>query len=91
MTLNACATIQFSTSDNFINSQYAYDEPHQGFLFGLVEATDPVNIGAICGTRKFQAFTSKETFLDGLGQVVTYGLYSPMNAMIYCQDTAKAP
>lgn len=53
------------------------------FLGGLI-GSHSVNVDQICGSRGVKQMQTQDTFLDGLLQVLTFGIYFPRTAKVWC-------
>ncbi len=63
---------------------------HHDFVFGLVEASDPVPLDAICPAG-YAVVESEMTFVNGLVQLVTGALYDPQSVTVICSAAGPPP
>ncbi|HTP51039.1 MAG TPA: hypothetical protein VMK42_10100 [Anaeromyxobacteraceae bacterium] len=61
----------------------AYDGWHSDVVWGLVEVSDPVDVPKLC-PNGFARIESQLTFVQGLVQYLTIGLYNPQNVTVTC-------
>lgn len=65
----------------------AYDEWHHDFIFGLVEATAPVNVTQAC-PNNFSVVEHEMTFVNGLVRALTGGwIWTPLTVKVTCSAT----
>jgi hypothetical protein len=64
----------------------AYTTWHNDFAWGLVEVSPPEDVSKAC-PQGYGLVKSEESFLAGLVNTVTIGIYNPSDVLIYC--TAK--
>jgi len=55
------------------------------FIFWGIGQTNKINPNEICGTKGVSNISTEHTFVDGLLQGITYGIYYPMTYRIYCK------
>ena len=60
---------------------------HHGGIFGLVEFSSPVNLDAACSTGVSYVH-QKSSFLTGLVQTITQGIYTPQVVTVHCKSGA---
>jgi len=65
-----------------------YDEWHHDFIFGLVEATDPVNVSQPC-PNNVSVVEHEMTFVNGLVRVLTLQIYTPLTVRVTCATTKE--
>jgi hypothetical protein len=56
---------------------------HHGVVFGLVEISEPENVSKAC-PGGFALARSEESFVAGLVNAITLGIYNPTNVYVYC-------
>ena len=56
---------------------------HHGAVYGLVEASDPVDVPKICPDG-YARIESQQSFVNGLVQCLTFGLYNPQEVAVTC-------
>ena len=81
--LSACATQQFSVSGNAGGS--AKMEDSQTFFLSGIGQTQTVDAAKVCGgASKVRAVEVVANPLDLLLGAVTFGIYTPRTAKVYC-------
>ncbi len=65
-----------------------YKKWHNDFVYGLAEGSDPVDVKQICpeGVARIE---SEETFVNGLVNVLTIGIYNPQEVTVTCVASSK--
>ncbi len=63
---------------------------HNGFFWGIVEHSPQVPVAQIC-PGGYAVVASEESFLNGLLQGVTWGLYAPQTVSVTCSASGNAP
>jgi len=63
-----------------------YDEWHHDFIFGLVEATEPVNVSQAC-PNNISVVEHEMTFVNGLVRVLTLNIWTPLTVKATCAAT----
>jgi len=61
----------------------AYDGWHSDVVWGLAEVSDPVDVPKLC-PGGFARIESQLTFVQGLVQYITFGIYNPQNVTVTC-------
>ena len=82
--ITGCAQTKFNVHDRDDELTATYDSPQHYFIGGLGQQKniDPV---AICGeAEKVARVETQTTFLNGLIANVTFGIYTPQQARVYC-------
>ena len=84
MSMTAClrTTVNLSPENGIVT----FKERQSFFLFGLAPSEQRVNASYMCPDAKLTKFESKTTFLDGLLQGVTIGIYSPKTLVAWCKS-----
>ena len=58
----------------------------QAFFVGGIGQTKTINAAEVCGgADKVQKVESQTTFLNGVLQLVTFSIYTPRQARVYCK------
>lgn len=87
--MSGCATQSFSingTTDN----EPTYEDMQHFFVSGLVQEQD-VNAAEICGgAEKVVKVESHHSFINGVLGVLTYGIYTPRDARVYCKSDKES-
>ncbi len=66
-----------------------YDEKwHHGFVWGIAEVSGPYDLQKVC-PNGWAEITTETSFLNGLVDAVTYGIYSPQTVTIRCTAGAS--
>jgi hypothetical protein len=83
--LTACSTqrIYMDTEDR-TTSRDSYEKSQPFFIAGLGQTVE-FDSNQACGKRKPAIVETKQTFVDGLLGVVTFGIYTPRTLQIYCK------
>jgi hypothetical protein len=69
----------------------AQDESwHHGLVWGIVELTPPLEVARLC-PNGWARVEQEETFLNGLAQAVTSGIYAPQTTRVFCSSQGEAP
>lgn len=84
--LSGCATVT-ATPDGQpkLVSEANYEESQAFFIGGLIPSKNVVDTQAVCpsGVRQVQTQT---TFVNGLLRLVTFNIYAPRTARVWCQQ-----
>lgn len=85
--LASCANQKVILSDNMERDFLpAYKQDQTFFLSGVAQKVE-VPLKQICGSNeKTHSFEVRQSFVNGLLHSLTYGIYSPREAAIYCVD-----
>jgi hypothetical protein len=72
----------------YVNDQPATPDPaattwHHNVVFGLVEVSPPEDVNKAC-PQGYAAVKSEQSFVAGLVNILTIGLYNPTDVLIYC-------
>lgn len=82
--LSACATQTFTLQDSPADIE-PKQEDMQTFFIGGIGQEQAINAAEICGgADKVAKIEAKERFWDGVLGLVTYGIYTPRTAKVYC-------
>lgn len=85
---SGCATQSFEIAGGN-NSGDPDQEIMQPFLISGIGQTQEVNAAEICGgVENVAKVESYHSFLDGLLGTLTYGIFTPRQAKIYCTKSA---
>jgi hypothetical protein len=78
-----CSTQTFQMNQgNAVNPQ---KDEYQHFFIGGIGQEKSMNAAEICGgADKVGKVETELTFLNGLLGVITYGIYTPRTARVYC-------
>lgn len=83
--MTACATVTITPEGQpKTAADPSFQETQSFFLWGLVPASQTIDVVEICpdGVRQMQAQT---TFVNGLLGGLTFGIYSPRTAKVWCE------
>jgi hypothetical protein len=61
-----------------------FEQRQDFFLWGLVGESH-IDVRTVCAPGKVAQMQSQLTFVDGLLNVVTLGIYSPQSARVWCK------
>jgi hypothetical protein len=81
--LTGCFHIRY-TNDAPVAAEPAQKNWHHDVVFGLVEVSDPENVTKAC-PNGFGLVKSEESFVAGLVNGLTLGIYNPSDVIIYCK------
>ena len=82
--LSACSTQRFNVNPNPIVADEPSYEGTNHFLFWGLGQTQTMNPGSACGPQGVNRIEAKETFLNGLLNALTFGIYAPRQYAVYC-------
>jgi hypothetical protein len=80
--LTGCFHIRY-TNDGSAMAEPVQRNWHHNAVFGLVEVSEPENVSRACPDGFAQA-RSEQSFVAGLLQALTLGIYNPTDVQIYC-------
>lgn len=83
--LSSCATQRFYVSDNPVKGDADQDKMHHFFVGGIGQ-TQEINAKKVCKGKDVSHVETQLSFLDGLLGGITYGIYTPRTAKVYCKD-----
>jgi hypothetical protein len=83
--LNGCATQSFQINSAIAPAQPTYED-RQAFFIGGLGQTQTLNVKETCGgdTGKIARVEAEQTFLDGFLGFLSWGIYTPRMARVYC-------
>lgn len=82
--VTGCAQQSFVMSQGA--SQPAVEESHHFFIDGLAQEKE-IDAAAVCGSAdKVSRVEVQKTFVNGLLGVVSFGIYTPREARVYCKS-----
>jgi hypothetical protein len=68
-----------------------YDEKwHSGLIVGIAELSGPYDLSKIC-PNGWAEIKTETSFLNGLVQAVTWGIYNPQSVTVRCAGSPAAP
>ena len=80
--LTGCFHIRY-TNDGPPTADPAQKGWHHDVVFGLVEVSEPENVSRACPDG-FALARSDQSFVAGLVQALTVGIYNPTDVQIHC-------
>lgn len=85
--LTACVTATIRPQGGAPTAKEAsYSESQSFFLWGLAPKKKTVNVEEICKGKKVSQLQTQHSFLDGFLGAITFGIYAPRTARVWCQD-----
>lgn len=89
LALTGCAKQSFYFKDN-INGTPAKEETHHFFISGLGQKKN-IDAAEVCGgIDKVSRTETQLTFMNGILNVLTFGIYTPREATVYCSNNKLA-
>ena len=82
--LVGCAQTKFNLQERDDSATAKYDSPQHYFIYGIGQQKnlDPI---AICGSiDRIKRVETQTTFINGLIASLTFGIYTPYQARVYC-------
>jgi Bor protein len=87
LVLSGCYTTTLTRGASTAPAQFEYDEKwHHGFVAGIAEVSGPYNLARIC-PRGWAEIKTETSFLNGLVEAVTSGIYAPQTITVRCAAT----
>lgn len=85
--LSGCATVTI-TPDGApkTSSTPTYEQTQDFFLWGLVPDKQTVDVVEICGDANVRQLQTQDTFVNGLLGALTFGIYAPRTARVWCEE-----
>ena len=84
LALAGCQTQQFTITGNRVPTVPAY-EGRSDFIFWGLGQTKVMDPKEICANRGgVKAVETRHTFIDGVANSITFGIYAPRSYAIYC-------
>jgi len=84
--ITGCATQQFSIGRKGPVRRQPDEERWQHFfVYQLVPTSQSIDATAVCGRDGVAYVETEKTFLNGLSEVATIGIYNPRTARIWCR------
>jgi len=82
--LTGCAQQAFTVKDNFPSAPPRQTTTHHFFLHGIGQQKT-IDAASVCGgPDKVVRTEVQQTFLNSLLAYVTFGIYTPREARVYC-------
>jgi hypothetical protein len=83
--LGACSTVTIRPSGNIkLTREPNFENQYSFWLWGLVN-DHTVDVKQACGKKTPVQLQATDTFVDGLVGVVTFGIYTPRTAKVWCE------
>lgn len=83
--LTACSATTIRTdSAKRVDTTPTYQETQKYYLFGLI-GENHINTTEICQGKSVKQMQSQTTFMNGLVEILTLGIYSPKTARVWCE------
>jgi hypothetical protein len=83
--MGACSTVTIRPSGNTkLSSEPNFENQYPFWLFGLVN-DHTVDVQQACGKKTPVQVQATDTFVDGLVGIVTFGIYTPRTAKVWCE------
>ena len=83
LALAGCSTQQFTLQGTKVPTVPSY-EGTSTFIFWGLGQTKVMDPKEVCGCRGVKAIETRYTFLDGVANWITWGIYAPHGYAIYC-------
>lgn len=83
LALAGCQTQQFTIAGTKVPTVPTY-EGTSAFVFWGLGQTKTMDPKEICGGKGVRAVETKHTFIDGVANWITFGIYAPRNYAVYC-------
>ena len=83
LALAGCSTQQFTIKGTAVPTVPSY-EGTSTFIFWGLGQTKTLDPKEVCGAKGVKAIETRYTFLDGLANTITGGIYAPHGYAIYC-------
>jgi len=81
---SGCATVTItSNSAEKLSTAPTYEQRKPFFMYGLIR-NHSIDVKAICGERLVVQMQTQDTFVDRLLALVTFGVYTPRTARVWC-------
>ena len=81
----ACYTTRIHTGVAAVGpSRFAEDKLHHTVVFGIAEASEPVDLEAACPRSTWAEMREEQTFANGVVGALTSSLYTPRTYTIMC-------
>jgi len=87
--LSACTKIHFDQAEPVIeNPEQSQSAWHHNMAFSLVEVSQPVDLGAKCGSNGWESVKTETSFLNGLIGWIPYvsAIWTPKTVTVQCQS-----
>jgi hypothetical protein len=78
-----CYHHTYNLGDRNPEAEPSVERWHDHFLFGTIDADDPVDVAEVCQAGAFRV-EDQQTALNGLVSVATLGIYTPRKEKVVC-------
>lgn len=84
--LAGCANQRFNVGGELAVAPTAKSEDSQSFFVSGIGQKQTIDASKVCGgATKVEGVAVEQTFMDGLLGLVTFGIYTPRTARVYCK------
>ncbi len=84
--LAGCAQTKFNLQENSDGAVATYDRAQPYFISGLGQQKN-IDPGEICGgDDNIVRVETQTTFINGLLGAITFGIFTPQQARVYCRN-----
>lgn len=83
LSLSACYHHTYTLSDHDPEPTASFERWHDHFLFGSVDADDPIDVNGNCPVGGFR-IEDRQTPLNALVAIGTLGIYTPRKEELVC-------
>lgn len=84
--LAGCSTQRFNVGGKVDDTSIASETKMHSFFISGIGQTKTVDAAAICGSaNNVISVQAKQSFVNGLLGVVTFGIYTPREYSVYCK------
>ena len=85
LSMMACSTVTIREQGTAkLTTEPTWSQSENFFLWGLV-GTANVDVKQVCRSQTPVQLQAQNTFVDGLLNVVTIGIYAPRTAKVWCE------
>jgi hypothetical protein len=90
--VSGCYTMTVRTPVEAAPATVEYDERwHHGALLGIVEISGPYDLSAACPQGGWAEITTETSFLNGLLELLTSGIYASQTVSVRCAAGPAGP
>jgi len=84
--MSGCATQTYLVNGNSKETKPTYEDSQAFWIEGIGQQ-ETVNAAEICGnSENIIKVENKQTFSDGFLAVITFGIYTPRTARVFCKS-----
>ncbi len=84
--ISGCAQTKFNVQERDDSLVATYDSPQHYFISGLGQQKNIAPADLCGGADKVARVETQTTFVNGLVGFVTFGIYTPQQARVYCSE-----